>query len=92
MVYMDKKVVAMKYDELTDEVPVVIAKGINHIAEKILEIAKEKNIPIMKNTKVVESLYSMDIPSEIPEDMYSIVAKIIAYVMKLDNENTGGIL
>lgn len=83
---MDKKVVAIKYEEVKDEVPTVIAKGIGKVAEKIIEIAKENNIPIMHQTKLVNELYSLDIPSEIPEDMYLIVAKIIAYVMKLNNK------
>lgn len=83
---MDKKVVAIKYEEVKDEVPTIIAKGIGKVAEKIIEIAKENNIPIMHQTKLVNELYSLDIPSEIPEDMYLIVAKIIAYVMKLNNK------
>ncbi|KAF2955255.1 EscU/YscU/HrcU family type III secretion system export apparatus switch protein [Marinitoga sp. 38H-ov] len=81
---MDKKVVAIKYKEFEDDVPIVIAKGVGKIADKILEIARENKIPITKNTKVVNDLYSLDIPSEIPEDMYFIIAKIIAHVMKLD--------
>ncbi|GAB6189950.1 hypothetical protein JCM30566_16920 [Marinitoga arctica] len=83
---MDKKVVAIKYEEMKDEVPTVIAKGIGKIAEKIIEIAEKNNIPIMHQTKLVNELYSLDIPSEIPEDMYFIIAKIIAYVMKLNNK------
>jgi flagellar biosynthesis protein len=83
---MDKKVVAIKYKELHDDVPSVIAKGIGKIADKIIEIAKENNIPILKNTKVVNELYSLDIPSDIPEDMYFIVAKIIAYTLKLNKK------
>ncbi|WGS65808.1 EscU/YscU/HrcU family type III secretion system export apparatus switch protein [Marinitoga aeolica] len=83
---MDKKVVAIKYKDFKDEVPTVIAKGTGIIAEKIIEIAKENNIPILKNTKTVNELYSLDIPSEIPEEMYFIVAKIIAYVMKLNEK------
>lgn len=83
---MDKKVVAIKYEEVKDEVPTIIAKGIGKVAEKIIEIAKENNIPIMHQTKLVNELYSLDIPSEIPEDMYLIVAKIIVYVMKLNNK------
>ncbi|WP_129408279.1 EscU/YscU/HrcU family type III secretion system export apparatus switch protein [Marinitoga lauensis] len=83
---MDKKVVAIKYEEFKDEVPTIIAKGVGAIAEKIIEIAKENNIPVLKNTKTVNELYSLDIPSEIPEDMYFIVAKIIAYVMQLNEK------
>ncbi|SHF04148.1 flagellar biosynthesis protein [Marinitoga hydrogenitolerans DSM 16785] len=83
---MDKKVVAIKYEEFKDEVPTVIAKGIGKIADKIIEISKENNIPILKNTKTVNELYSLDIPSDIPEEMYFIVAKIIAYVMELNEK------
>lgn len=83
---MDKKVVAIKYKELRNDVPSVIAKGVGKIADKIIEIAKENNIPILKNTKVINELYSLDIPSDIPEDMYFIVAKIIAYTLKLNEK------
>ena len=75
--------VAIKYDESETEVPIVVAKGYDKIAFRIKEIARENHVPILRNPPVARQLYErVDINEEIPEDMYEIVAKIIASVLK----------
>ncbi|GAB6189436.1 flagellar biosynthesis protein FlhB [Marinitoga arctica] len=75
--------VAIKYEEDEMEVPIVVAKGYDKIAFRIKEIARENYVPILRNPPVARRLYEkVDINEEIPEDMYEIVAKIIATVLK----------
>ena len=76
--------VALKYDPNSMTAPKVVAKGINLIAEKIKQIAKENNIPIVEKPELARELYAkVNIDKEIPEELYQAVAEILAYVYKL---------
>jgi len=81
-----KKAVALRYEPNEMEAPQVISKGVGILAEKIIEIAEEHNIPIVKS-EVVEPLMSIKIRSEIPPELYNAIAEIIAYVYRLVKEN-----
>ncbi|HBT51478.1 MAG TPA: flagellar biosynthesis protein FlhB [Petrotoga sp.] len=81
-----KKAVALRYKQGTDQAPKVVAKGVDSIARRIIEIAEEENIPIVKSEKAVEEFYGLDLDEEIPPEMYEIAAEIIAFVYKLDKE------
>lgn len=75
--------VALKY-EAGMNAPVCVAKGIDQIAMKIREIAKENDIPLMENPPLARTLYaSVDVDGEIAPDHYKAVAKVIGAVMKL---------
>ncbi|MDN5345644.1 FlhB [Petrotoga miotherma DSM 10691] len=81
-----KKAVALRYKRGTDEAPKVVAKGIDSIARRIIEIAEEENIPIVKSEKAVEEFYGLDLDEEIPDELYELAAEIIAFVYKMDKE------
>lgn len=81
-----KKAVALRYKQGTDQAPKVVAKGIDSIARRIIEIAEEENIPIVKSEKAVEEFYGLDLDEEIPAELYELAAEIIAFVYKLDKE------
>ncbi|MFI5303799.1 MAG: flagellar biosynthesis protein FlhB [Nitrospiria bacterium] len=76
--------VALKYRSETMAAPIVVAKGAGLIAEKIREIARKNQIPILENKPLARSLFSgVEIGSPIPSDLYKAVAEILAYVYKL---------
>jgi len=77
---LKKKAVVIKYIRNKDNAPKVVAKGTGFIAEKILELAKKHNIPIVKDEKLVSFLINVDIGKEIPPETYKVVAKILSYV------------
>lgn len=77
---MKKKAVVIKYIRNKDNAPKVVAKGTGFIAEKILELAKKHNIPIVKDEKLVSFLINVDIGKEIPPETYKVIAKILSYV------------
>ncbi len=85
---MDKKLkaAALKYEKYKDSAPKVVAKGKGYIAEKIIEIAKENNIPIKEDPDLIEMLYKLDIYDEIPEELYKVVAEIFAYIYKISGD------
>ncbi len=80
-----KKAVALEYNPESMEAPQVISKGVGILAEKIIEIAKTHNIPIVES-EVVEPLISLKIRSEIPPYLYEAIAEILAFVYKLAKE------
>jgi flagellar biosynthetic protein FlhB len=76
--------VALRYDQEKEPVPRVVAKGHDHIAQKIKEIAKENKVPIVENVELARTLWkSVDLDEIIPMDLYQAVADVIAYIMKL---------
>lgn len=76
--------VAIRYVSDTMNAPVVVAKGQDHIALKIREVAKEHDVPLIENPPLARALYSgVEIDQEVPEEHYKAVAEVIRYVMKL---------
>ncbi|MCS7199013.1 MAG: flagellar biosynthesis protein FlhB [Caldimicrobium sp.] len=76
--------VALKYDLGQMPAPKVIAKGMDHLAQKIKEIAKKHGVPLYEDPPLAQILYrKVEIGAYIPEDLYGAVAKILAQVYKL---------
>jgi len=64
--------------------PICVAKGVDHLAAKIREIAKQHDIPIVENVALARALYAtVEVDAEIPVEHYHAVAEIIGYVMGL---------
>ena len=75
------------YDPKKVPAPVVVAKGVDFIAFKIREIAKNNNIPIVENKPLAQSLYKLvEIDQTIPQEFYVAVAEILQYVFSLKNK------
>lgn len=76
--------IAIKYDQTINEAPIVVAKGQDHLALAIREIAKQHEIPIVENPPLARALYqTVDIEQEVPFEHYHAVAEVIRYVYKL---------
>jgi flagellar biosynthesis protein len=73
--------VALKYD-FGDGAPVVTAKGEGHVAEKIIETAREHDIAIEENPVLAEALSKIDLDTEIPVPLYKAVAEVIGFVLQ----------
>ncbi len=83
-VNLDKKAVALKYDQLKDRAPRVIAKGKGHVAEHILATAQKHTIPVYQNKALVNMLMALEIDREIPPELYKAIAEVMAYVYRMD--------
>ena len=83
MKFKKKHAVALRYDPEHNNAPVVVAKGKGLVAEKIIEKAKESNVPIYHDEGLAESLYALKLDNEIPPHLYGIVAEILAFVIDL---------
>jgi len=78
------KAVALKYERGKDPAPRVAAKGRGVVAEKILAVARERNIPVRQDKALLDALYRLDINEEIPEDLYRVIAEILAFVYRMN--------
>lgn len=78
--------VALQYDRTTMSAPTVVAKGAELIAARIKELAKESNVPIMRDVPLARALYELDIDAEIPEELFEAVAEVLRWVYQLAEE------
>ncbi|MDF2945063.1 MAG: flagellar biosynthesis protein [Herbinix sp.] len=75
--------VAISY-EPNDNAPKVIASGRGYLADKIIEKAKEADIPLHKDEKLANTLSKLEIGDMIPPELYEVVSEILVFVDKMD--------
>ncbi|NOY13713.1 MAG: flagellar biosynthesis protein FlhB [Deltaproteobacteria bacterium] len=75
--------IAISYNRDAMDAPTVVAKGADHIAFRIREIAREHHVPIIENKPVARALYPLEMGEQVPEEMFKAVAEILAYVYRL---------
>ena len=81
-----KKAVALRYDREHDSAPAVIGKGAGLMAEKIIALAREHGIPIHPDSDLVEVLSRLNINENIPPDTYIMVAEILAFIYRTNQD------
>lgn len=75
---------ALKYDPDEMDAPVLVAKGVDELAMRIREVAKENDIPLYENKPLARVLFdTVEIDQMIPEEHYKAVAEVISYIFKL---------
>ena len=72
--------VALKYDSLTMRAPKIVAKGQRLMAERIKQLARENNVPVIEDKPLARALFSRPIGSEVPAHLYRAVAKLLVLV------------
>ena len=78
--------VALEWDEITMDAPVLTAKGADLMARRIRELAREHSVPIMENPPLARALYDkVELDSPVPPNLYAAVAQVIAFIYKLKN-------
>ncbi|MGC9493311.1 flagellar biosynthesis protein FlhB [Vibrio genomosp. F10] len=76
--------VALRYKQNVDKAPVVVAKGVDHMALKIREIAREHDIYVIPAPPLARALYhTTELEQEIPDGLFTAVAQVLAYVFQL---------
>ncbi|MCM1272795.1 MAG: EscU/YscU/HrcU family type III secretion system export apparatus switch protein [Clostridium sp.] len=78
-----KKAVALLYDP-SNQAPQVVASGKGALADKIIDKAKESDVPLYKDTNLADTLLKLDIGDCIPPELYGVVAEILVYVDRMD--------
>jgi len=80
-----KKAVALRYQATKEKAPKVTAKGTGPVAERIIELAKKEGIPIQEDPDLTGALMQLDFYEEIPQELYSAVAEILAFAYRLNH-------
>ncbi|WP_462106479.1 FlhB-like flagellar biosynthesis protein [Campylobacter concisus] len=78
-----KKAVALGYNRSKDNAPRVLASGAGEIANRIIDLAKEHDIPIKEDTDLIEILSKVEVDQEIPPNLYKAVAEIFSFLYKI---------
>jgi len=82
--------VAIKYDTAGDKAPYVVAKGVDIIALKIREIAREYEVPVMQSPALCRAIYhTTEINDEVPAELFVAIAQILAYIYQLNQYRKG---
>jgi len=82
---MGKTAVALKYDVENDAAPRIVATGKGYLAEKIIDAAKESNVPVHRDDAVARTLSKLELGDAIPPELYEVVAQILIYVDRVDS-------
>lgn len=80
-----KTAVALSYDE-GDEAPRVVASGKGAVAERIVESAKDNDVPIHEDSQLAGTLAKLEIGEAIPPQLYEVVAEVLVFVDYMDRK------
>ncbi len=83
---MNKKAVALRYDENKDVAPVIVASGLGYMAERIVEMANENGVPVYEDNSLATVLTQLDLGTAIPEELYQAIVDIYAYFLRYNPE------
>ena len=78
-----KQAIALQYNP-GDEAPTIVASGMGIVADKIIEKAKESDVPLYEGSKLANTLSKLEIGDMIPPELYGVVAEILVFVDNLD--------
>lgn len=78
---LNKKAVALKYDNVKNSAPVIVASGMGYMAEKIIETAKESGVPVYEDNSLATILTQLELGSQVPEELYQAIVDIYLYFL-----------
>jgi flagellar biosynthesis protein len=79
-----KAAIALRYDTDKDKAPLIIASGRGAVADEILRIAEDNKIPLYEDPELAKLLAKLELDTEIPAELYTLVAEVLFFVYKLD--------
>ena len=78
---LNKKAVALKYDDTKNIAPVIVASGMGYMAEKIVETANENGVPIYEDNSLATILTQLELGTQVPEELYHAIVDIYLYFL-----------
>jgi flagellar biosynthetic protein FlhB len=80
--------IAIIYESGKMEAPIVVAKGAFLVAQRIVDLARKNNVPVVQNIPLARAMYKMvDLEAPIPSELYVAMAEVLAYVYRLKNQH-----
>ena len=83
------KAVSLQYKKGKNAAPKVTAKGHGWMADRIIKMAQENNIPIREDKDLLHLLSEIDVGKEVPESLYKVVAELLAWVYQINQDYPG---
>lgn len=80
------KAVALRYPEGADA-PYISAAAKGKLAERLVSIARQNGVPVIKNNEIADVLSFCSVGDYIPEETYTVLAKVFAFIEKVEKEN-----
>lgn len=80
---LNKKAVALKYDDNRNTAPVIVASGVGYMAEKIIETANENGVPVYEDNSLATILTQLELGSQVPDELYKAIVDIYLYFLNL---------
>ena len=78
---LNKKAVALSYDENKNAAPIIVASGMGYVAEKMVEVARESGVPIYEDNSLATMLTQLNLGAEIPTELYQAIIDIYVYFL-----------
>ncbi len=78
---LNKKAVALSYDENKNAAPIIVASGMGYIAEKMVEVARESGVPVYEDNSLATMLTQLNLGAEIPTELYQAIIDIYVYFL-----------
>ena len=85
---LNKKAVAISYDERKNAAPVIVASGMGYLAEKMVELAQECGVPIYEDNSLATVLTQLELGAEIPNELYQAIVDIYEYFLHYGENKT----
>ena len=82
----NRKAAALRYHHMRDQAPRVVAKGRGKMAERIIEVARQHDVPLVEDPNLVQVLEGLDLDVEIPPELYRAVAEVLVFVYRLNRQ------
>ncbi len=81
-----RRAVALRYKQDLDDAPRVVGKGRGKLAEKIIALAEEHDVPLYEDPDLVQVLSTLEFDQEIPPKLYQAVAEVLAFVYRINQK------
>ncbi len=82
-----RRAVALRYDPSVADAPKMVASGTGLTAQKILDLARQHNVPVREDPQLVQALAALEIGEMIPPQLYFVVAELFAWLYRLDRDS-----
>ena len=76
----NKRAVALKYDD-NQAAPIIVASGMGYMAEKIVEVATNHEVPVYEDTSLATILSRLELGDEIPDELYKVIVDIYVFFL-----------
>lgn len=83
---LNKKAVALQYDDQKNAAPIIVASGMGYMAEKILDVALKNDVPVHEDASLATILTQLELGAQIPEELYKTVVDIYVYLLNYANK------